>query len=370
LLVRYIKSQNGDTEELAKIYTVEEHGIQKKAVDFDARKIIHRLENHGYRAFIVGGAIRDLLGEKKPKDFDIVTDAHPGKIRKIFSNSRVIGRRFRLVHVYSGKNITEVSTFRSSDLSKSNAFGTMKEDVARRDFTMNALYYSPETEYMYDYVDGFRDIRKRKINTILPLENIFVDDPVRIIRAIRYSAITGFTIPRKIKKAIKRDARLLDGVSNSRLTEEVLKILQSGRSEKIFLLFKRLDVLERILPSIYSEISKKRKNKPGRKSVEGRKAESRLCSDLQNLDGDINANKTVYQGRMLAALAGFAIQIPADSPEPAETVYKETLRNIKKIIAPITPPNREIEHSARYIYRAKGMRPPQKKRYGKGRSKR
>ncbi len=355
MLVRYIKSEKGATEQLAKIYTVEEHGIKLTAVDFDARKIIHRLANHGYEAFIVGGAVRDLLVGIKPKDFDIVTDAHPGKIRRIFSNSRIIGRRFRLVHVYTRDKITEVSTFRSSDLSRNNAFGTMKEDVARRDFTMNALYYSPETGQLYDYVDGFQDILERKINPILPLDNIFVDDPVRIIRAIRYAALTGFHIPRRVKKAIKRDVGLLDDVSHSRLTEEVLKILQSGKAGRIFELFIKFGVLERILPMIYLEI--------------GKKQIKIFLKHLRELDAEIKTKRIVHRGRMLAALAGFAIELPVDTQEPAETVYKETIRGIKKIIAPITPPNKEIEYSARYLYRKKGLKPPKKKRYGKSRTK-
>ena len=144
MLFRYSADAKGRPVKKAIIYTKDEHSISPQKIDPDALFIVKQLHSHGYDAYIVGGAVRDLLVQKEPKDFDIVTDATPSKIKKIFRNSRIIGRRFRLVHVFFGPKIFEVSTFRSiSDGSVGNSFGTMDEDALRRDFTLNALYYDP-----------------------------------------------------------------------------------------------------------------------------------------------------------------------------------------------------------------------------------
>ena len=147
MLIRYSTDSNGKPVEKAVIYTKKEHNIDPSSLDSDAVFVITRLRDSGFAAYIVGGAVRDLLVGRKPKDFDIVTDATPSRIKKIFRNSRIIGKRFRLVHIFFGEKIFEVSTFRSiEEGSVGNVFGTMDEDVQRRDFTMNALYYDPIKE--------------------------------------------------------------------------------------------------------------------------------------------------------------------------------------------------------------------------------
>lgn len=354
MLVRYLKTPEGKTEELARIYTFEEHGIKIQYIDQDARKIIHRLVTHGFKAYIVGGAVRDLLIGRRPKDFDIVTDAHPGRIRKIFWNSRIIGRRFRLVHVYADDKILEVSTFRAADSTPNNTFGTMKEDVIRRDFTMNALYYDPDTQQLYDYVGGFQDILEKKIQPIIPLETIFKDDPVRIIRIIRYAAITGFPIRRRLSRQIKADRGLLRGVSNSRLTEEVLKILQSGKSERIFNSMFKFEITEDILPEIH------------RASEERKPLKIRLLGSLRKLDRDVRKYSTLGKSEMITAVSKDYVEEAVDWEEDPETVYKEVFRQIKQFISPITPPNKDVEQAVRGMFKARGVRPPFKKRYKKG----
>ena len=173
-------------------------------MDPDAIYIINRLRETGFASYIVGGAVRDLIIGNKPKDFDIVTDATPSRIKKIFRNSRIIGKRFRLVHVFTSTKIFEVCTFRSIvDGSVGNAFGTMDEDVKRRDFTLNALYYDPVKEQVIDYVGGVKDIRKGIVRPVIPIDRIFIEDPVRMLRAVQYGATTKCRLPRSLKKKIR-----------------------------------------------------------------------------------------------------------------------------------------------------------------------
>ena len=234
MLIRYGKDKNGKTVKKAVIYTKSEHNIPKSRIDIDAIQIIDRLRSFGFVAYIVGGAVRDLIVGNTPKDFDIVTDATPTKIKKIFRNSRIIGKRFRIVHVVFGEKIFEVSTFRSNaEGSVGNNFGTIDEDVLRRDFSMNALYYDPLQEQVIDYVGGFKDIKNGVLKPVIPMDRIFVEDPVRMLRAIKYSAKTNAKMSFFMRRKIRKSASLLGQVSPSRLTEELLKIINSGNAYSI-----------------------------------------------------------------------------------------------------------------------------------------
>jgi poly(A) polymerase len=231
---RYSTEENGKPIKIATIYTRDEHGINPNDVDGEAASIVQRLKDAGHESYIVGGAVRDLILKKKPKDFDIVSDANPSRIKKIFRNSRIIGRRFRLVHVYFGPRIFEVSTFRSlKDGLTSNTFGSIKDDVLRRDFTMNALFYDPGQQTVIDYIGGMKDIWAKRVRPIIPLATIFKDDPVRMIRAVKYAAATGFYLPLSLKLQIKFQSPLLASVSPSRLTEEIFKIIHSPQAGHI-----------------------------------------------------------------------------------------------------------------------------------------
>lgn len=228
MLIRYGTDKNGKLVKKAVVYTKSEHQISNVNIDPDALQIVNRLRDAGFTAYIVGGAVRDLIVGNKPKDFDIVTDATPSRIKRIFRNSRIIGRRFRLVHVVFGTKIFEVSTFRSNaEGSVGNAFGTIEEDVLRRDFTMNALYYDPIQEQVLDYVGGLKDIKKHILRPVIELDRIFVEDPVRMLRAIKYSATTHAKMSHSLRHKIRTSASLLSQVSPSRLTEEMLKIINS-----------------------------------------------------------------------------------------------------------------------------------------------
>ncbi|MCL2602795.1 MAG: polynucleotide adenylyltransferase PcnB, partial [Treponema sp.] len=231
---RYSAEDNGKLVKKAAVYTQDEHRINVSDVDPQAVYIIQRLQANGYETYVVGGAVRDLILGKKPKDFDIVTSASPTKIKTIFRNARIIGRRFRLVHVFFGPKIFEVSTFRSiKDGPTSNTFGTIEEDVQRRDFSLNALFYDPMKQLVIDYVGGMKDMKKHLIRPIIPLPSIFTDDPVRMIRAVKYSAVAGFTLPFLLKMKIRKQSALLADVSPSRLTEEIFKIIHSPHARII-----------------------------------------------------------------------------------------------------------------------------------------
>lgn len=210
-------------------------------INVNALKVVQRLIEHNYQAYLVGGCVRDLLLGKSPKDFDVATDAHPEEIRDLFRNSRTIGRRFRIVHVRFGRDIIEVATFRGphkqvDEASHSetgmilddNVYGTFEEDVFRRDFAMNALYYDVETHEVIDLVDGLSDIKAKCIRLIGEPENRYREDPVRMLRAVRFKAKLDFNINDESGSSIKHIGYLLQDIPPARLFEEVLKLFMAG----------------------------------------------------------------------------------------------------------------------------------------------
>jgi len=230
LLFRYGATENGTIEKKAHIYTMAEHGIDPRLVDPDAMWVVRGLRKEGFHVYIVGGAVRDLIVGRVPNDFDVATDAHPHQIRRIFRSARVIGRRFRLVHVYCGREkYIEVSTFRSrgavgtaenaDSREQNNLFGTMEEDAERRDFTINALYYCPIDKQVIDYVNGFQDIRRRRLRTLVSAETSFAEDPVRMIRAVKYASLLGFPVPLSMAGLIRRMRESILTCSRERVTE-------------------------------------------------------------------------------------------------------------------------------------------------------
>jgi poly(A) polymerase len=217
------------------------HGISRNQLSSGALKVCDVLHDHGHAAYVVGGAVRDLLLNIEPKDFDIATDARPEQIKPLFRRALLIGRRFRLVHVMLGPETLEVSTFRGADAKTSekdehgrvlrdNVFGTVEEDARRRDFTVNALYFDCKTGEMVDYHGGLADLKKRTLRIIGDPETRFREDPVRMLRAVRLGAKLGLTIDSATRAPIKRLAPLLEHVPPPRLFEEMLKLLLSGHA--------------------------------------------------------------------------------------------------------------------------------------------
>lgn len=340
VLIRYASNVNGKPVKKAVIYTKKEHSISNDLIDNNALRIISQLRAYGYDSYIVGGAVRDLLCGNKPKDFDIVTDATPNKIKKIFRNSRIIGRRFRLVHIYYGDTIFEVSTFRSLvDGTVGNSFGTIDEDVQRRDFTLNALYYDPLKEQIIDYVGGIKDIKKKIIKPVIPLDHIFTEDPVRMLRAVKYASSTGFKMPLSLKRKIRKSAYLLSPVSPSRLTEEMLKILNSGHSYEITM--KALDThLFMYLQAAASSLI-----------FENPKFEQNYLKHLKELDALHIINPDARLGQKLfyiiydfvLSLSDWNLDIinKGDSQE----IFKKVWKECRNFVLPMNPQRTELEYA-------------------------
>ncbi len=218
-----------------------EHQINREFVSRSALRVCDTLQKAGYRAYIVGGAVRDLLLDIAPKDFDIATDATPEQIKSHFRRAFIIGRRFKLVHVMFGQETIEVSTFRAlvnvdrvidehGRVLSDNLYGEQNDDSARRDFTINALYYDPTSGDLLDYHDGFKDLRARRLRMIGEPADRYREDPVRMLRAVRFAAKLGFAIDEATREPIHRMAELIENVPAARLFDEMLKLLTSGHS--------------------------------------------------------------------------------------------------------------------------------------------
>lgn len=244
-----------------RIIPKEVHGIDPELVAWQAKRCCEALQRRGYRAYIVGGAVRDLLLGVAPKDFDVATDATPEEVKRAQKRAIIIGRRFRLVHVIFGQEIIECSTFRalegagvrkdsSGRVISDNVFGEMWEDAARRDFTINALYYDPATEEIYDYHHGFEDLGKKRLRMIGNPEERYREDPVRMIRAVRISAKLGFAIEPATERPIARMAKLLSNVPSARLVDEALKLLTCGHAVECVSRLRKEGLAEAVLPTL------------------------------------------------------------------------------------------------------------------------
>lgn len=240
-----------------------DHPISRRNIDPDVLKVLYRLINAGHLAYLVGGGVRDMMVGVKPKDFDVATSAHPQQVRDLFRNSRLIGRRFRLVHVFFGPRNIEVATFRrrSEEVSEDdplirvdNTFGTPEEDAFRRDFTVNALFYDPATFRVIDYAGGVEDLQARLIRTIGDPELRMREDPVRMMRAVRFAAKLGFEIEPATRAAIERHRGDLLKASVPRLVEETYRTLGQPAAARATVLMEELGLLEPLLPFLSAHL--------------------------------------------------------------------------------------------------------------------
>ncbi|HUG55258.1 MAG TPA: polynucleotide adenylyltransferase PcnB [Vicinamibacteria bacterium] len=233
-----------------------EHNVSRKDIDADALKVLYRLKNHRYKGYLVGGGVRDLLLSRRPKDFDIATDAHPQQVKTLFRNCFVVGRRFRLCHIRFGRKVVEVSTFRRQAppeegdtlIRRDNTFGTPEEDAFRRDFTVNALFYDIASFSVIDYVGGLEDVQDRVIRTIGEPAVRFREDPVRMLRAVALAARLGFSIDRDTLEAVRFLRGEIIKSSPARILDEIYKILRQGASRQTFQLLHDVGLLAYLLP--------------------------------------------------------------------------------------------------------------------------
>ncbi|MFZ6754649.1 polynucleotide adenylyltransferase PcnB [Undibacterium sp. Dicai25W] len=234
-------AESGKANPKPTMLTAKEHGINPKLVSANAIRVTQTLQENGFKAFIVGGAVRDLLTGVKPKDFDIATNATPEQVKRLFRRAFIIGRRFQIVHVMFGQDLLEVTTFRgpSNDappkdehgrVLRDNTFGEQHEDAARRDFTINAMYYDPASQTVFDYHGGIKDIRKKTLRIIGVPEARYREDPVRMLRVVRFAAKLQFEIDAATRAPIGVMAPLINNVPAARVFDEMLKLLTSGHA--------------------------------------------------------------------------------------------------------------------------------------------
>ena len=244
------------------VYGKDKHNIQRELISRCARRTCEDLQRAGHATFVVGGAVRDLLLGRRPKDFDVATSATPDEVRSLFRRSRIIGRRFQIVHVMCGAETVEVSTFRAhftrepneentdehGRMLSDNVFGTQAEDAMRRDFTVNALFYDPVKEEVWDYVHGLKDLKAKKLVMIGDPATRYREDPVRMLRAARLGAKLGLEIDAKTKEPIREMRHLLENVPQARLFEEILKLLLSGNAVECVRVLRELNLHHGLLP--------------------------------------------------------------------------------------------------------------------------
>jgi poly(A) polymerase len=245
-----------------KVYSVDEHQIAPDKIDQHAYYVIQKLREAGHTAYLVGGGVRDLLLNQRPKDFDVSTSAKPEEVRQLFRNAILIGRRFRLAHIRFGRKVIEVSTFRAGAteeaglIVRDNEWGTEEQDVLRRDFTINGLFYDPASQKVIDYVGGYPDLEKRMLRTIGQPDVRFTQDPVRMIRLIKFCARFNFEIHHPTFEALLNCKGEILKSSSARIFEELLRMLESGASRAFFHLLNEYGLLKPLCPALASHLGK------------------------------------------------------------------------------------------------------------------
>ena len=304
------------------IIPVSRHGITRDRISSGSRRVCEGLQQQGHKAYVVGGAVRDLLIGTEPKDFDVATDATPDEIRRAFRRSRAIGRRFQIVHVMMGQETIEVTTFRGmlnantktdehGRVLHDNVFGSQADDAARRDFTANALYYDPATEAIIDYHHGVGDLKQKTLRMIGEPRARYREDPVRMLRAVRLGAKLGLTIDPAARTPIREMAELLENVPAARLFDEMLKLLFSGHAVKCLEQLRAEGLHHGLLPLLDV-------------ILEQPAGERFVWLSLENTDERIRAEKSVSPGFLFATLLWHEVlanwesrKLAGESPQPA-----------------------------------------------------
>jgi poly(A) polymerase len=257
-----------DAEPAPRIVPRSDHPISRADIDKNAVKVLYRLNKAGYHAYLVGGGVRDLMLGRKPKDFDVGTNARPNEVRRLFGNSRIIGRRFRLVHVYfPDGDVVDVSTFRRDPapddqsapgdllITSDNTYGTPRQDAYRRDFTINALFYNIADYTVIDFTGGIDDLQKKLVRAIGDPGVRFREDPVRMLRACEFAGRLGFGIEARTQEAIAQHRKELEKASPARISEEIVQLLRCGRAGAAMQWMLELGLLEVLLPEAYAMLA-------------------------------------------------------------------------------------------------------------------
>ena len=299
--------------EQVRVYSRSEHTISRAQISENALKVLYRLQKEGHEAYLVGGCVRDLLLGREPKDFDVATDANPDEIKRIFRNCRIIGRRFRLAHVHFGRDVIEVATFRGDGnkqlndlqvldregrLLRDNIYGTVEEDVWRRDFTVNALYYRLKDFAVLDYVGGMADLNSGTLKLIGDPETRLREDPVRMLRAVRFAVKLGFILDVECQKGIHSVVDQLSSIPSARLYDETLKLFMSGYALQTFEMLSHYGLFKILFPSTEKNLISK----------SGDAARKLVTRAFQNTDDRIAEGKTVTAYFLFAALLWEPVQ--------------------------------------------------------------
>ncbi|MDP3008677.1 MAG: polynucleotide adenylyltransferase PcnB [Methylococcales bacterium] len=340
------------------IYTRSEHCISRKQISENALKVLYRLQKDGFDAYLVGGCVRDLLLGREPKDFDVVTNADPEQVRKVFRNCRIIGRRFRLAHVHFGREVIEVATFRGTGeaqndeqvlnkegrLLRDNVYGTIEEDVWRRDFTVNALYYNIKDFSVVDYTGGMDDHKAGVLRLIGDPETRFREDPVRMIRAVRFAVKLGFHIDPACEKSIHDVAPLLASIPAARLYDEALKLFLSGYALQTFEMLRHYGLFQVLFPATENSLAVEDQGFP----------RLLLIKALENSDNRIAEGKTVTSYFLFAAFLWDAVQIRAQQNTlkgaPEFLAYQEAANEVIAMQVKSTALPRHITLAMREVW--------------------
>ena len=332
-----------------RIYTRSEHPVSRKYISENALKVLYRLDKAGFKAFLVGGSVRDLLLGREPKDFDVATDALPEQVRELFRNCRLIGRRFRLAHVQFGQEIIEVATFRAAHdgdaegaatsdegrILRDNVYGDIDDDVWRRDFTVNALYYNIADFSIVDYVGGYEDIKVGRLRLLGDPETRYREDPVRMLRAVRFAVKLGFVFDPATAAPFVKLGHLLEEISPARLFDEVLKLFHGGVAHQTYEVLRRYGLFARLFPLAEATLAREENNFP----------HMLIAYALQSTDARIADDKPVTPAFLFAALLWHAVEaqtnvLVADGMEPNDAFMFAADTVISKQVARIAIPRR------------------------------
>lgn len=362
-----------------------EHGISRKQISQAALRVLYGLKDAGYQAYLVGGGIRDLLLGREPKDFDVTTDARPEEVRRIFRNSRLIGRRFILVHVHFQGEIIEVATFRGSGASPAlddetpeegedqrelmvqdesgrlladNVYGNMEEDAFRRDFSVNALYYNIADFSLVDYVGGLEDLRAGRLRVIGDPASRYREDPVRMLRAVRFAAKLGFRMSPETEAPLRELGHLLRDVPPARLFDETLKLFLSGHAVESYELLRHYDLFQHLFPATEAALAQEVQHFPL----------VLLMQALSNTDERVQMGKAVTPAFLFAALLWEPVRLRAaelqaaglqDGPALQQAATEVVQEQIGRVAIPkrFSVPMREIWELQPRFSRRGGRRP-------------